>query len=173
MFDSFRWSMTILSVCGVHFMERHCTTSDVKRTRYNLYLWHAPWHHTAVCMRACVCLWTRTCLSIFPQFPLGQIRLVGAHVEELISHEDSKSAGQSSISIQILNMSPTYLHIDSRHEKVSTQGAITKLAWPDLVSVILFVKGLKLLLYRHMYRYESTSKTRDKNKNNFSFSCSK
>ncbi|KAK3573997.1 hypothetical protein QTP86_034367, partial [Hemibagrus guttatus] len=55
------------------------------------------------------------------KFPLGQIRLAGAHVEELNSDEDSKS-GQSSqfaISIQTLNQSPTYLHIDSPHEKVA------------------------------------------------------
>ncbi|XP_027006068.2 pleckstrin homology domain-containing family H member 2 [Tachysurus fulvidraco] len=55
------------------------------------------------------------------KFPLGQIRLAGAHVEELNSDEDSKSGqfSQSTISIQIVNQSPTYLHIDSPHEKAA------------------------------------------------------
>ncbi|KAB5581919.1 hypothetical protein PHYPO_G00181110 [Pangasianodon hypophthalmus] len=55
------------------------------------------------------------------KFPLGQIRLAGAHVEELNSDEDSKSgqSAQSNISIQTLNLSPTYLHVDSPHEKAA------------------------------------------------------
>ncbi|TSK42142.1 Pleckstrin homology domain-containing family H member 2 [Bagarius yarrelli] len=55
------------------------------------------------------------------KFPLGQIRLAGAHVEEKNSDEDSKSghSSQSTISIQTLNQDPTYLHIDSHHEKAA------------------------------------------------------
>lgn len=67
-----------------------------------------------------VCLCAYTCHAFFLQFPLGQIRLAGACVEELNSDEDSKN-GQSfqyAISIQTLNQSPTYLHVDSPHEKV-------------------------------------------------------
>ncbi|KAM9476627.1 pleckstrin homology domain-containing family H member 2 isoform 1-T1 [Clarias gariepinus] len=55
------------------------------------------------------------------KFPLGQIRLAGGHVEELNSDENSKSGqpAQSTISIQILNQSPTHLLIDSQHEKAA------------------------------------------------------
>ncbi|XP_058238898.1 pleckstrin homology domain-containing family H member 2 isoform X1 [Hemibagrus wyckioides] len=55
------------------------------------------------------------------KFPLGQIRLAGACVEELNSDDNSKN-GQSfqcAISIQTLNQSPTYLHVDSPHEKAA------------------------------------------------------
>uniref|UniRef100_A0A8B9RMW3 Pleckstrin homology domain containing, family H (with MyTH4 domain) member 2 n=1 Tax=Astyanax mexicanus TaxID=7994 RepID=A0A8B9RMW3_ASTMX len=62
------------------------------------------------------------------KFPLGQIRLWEASVEEVErscdSEEDSKrgqigSPARSSISIQSLNQAPTYLIIDSQHEKVT------------------------------------------------------
>ncbi|XP_017319141.1 pleckstrin homology domain-containing family H member 2 [Ictalurus punctatus] len=55
------------------------------------------------------------------KFPLGQIRLAEAHVEEWNSDEDNKSgqSTQSTISIQTLNQSPNYLHIDSPHEKAA------------------------------------------------------
>lgn len=55
------------------------------------------------------------------KFPLGQIRLAEAHVEESYTDEDNKGgqSAQSTISIQTLNQSPTYLHIDSPHEKAA------------------------------------------------------
>uniref|UniRef100_W5KAF4 Pleckstrin homology, MyTH4 and FERM domain containing H2 n=1 Tax=Astyanax mexicanus TaxID=7994 RepID=W5KAF4_ASTMX len=62
------------------------------------------------------------------KFPLGQIRLWEASVEEVErscdSEEDSKrgqigSPARSSISIQSLNQAPTYLIIDSQHEKAA------------------------------------------------------
>ncbi|KAI4888648.1 hypothetical protein NFI96_027080 [Prochilodus magdalenae] len=59
------------------------------------------------------------------KFPLGQIRLWEARVEEAEqscdSDENSKSgpSARPTISIQPLNQAPTYLHIDSQHEKAA------------------------------------------------------
>uniref|UniRef100_A0A4W4FD80 Pleckstrin homology domain containing, family H (with MyTH4 domain) member 2 n=1 Tax=Electrophorus electricus TaxID=8005 RepID=A0A4W4FD80_ELEEL len=59
------------------------------------------------------------------KFPLGQIRLWEARVEEVARScdpdEDSKSgqSAVSTISIQALNQVPTYLLADSQHEKVA------------------------------------------------------
>ncbi|KAF7710663.1 pleckstrin homology domain-containing family H member 2 [Silurus meridionalis] len=55
------------------------------------------------------------------KFPLGQIRLAGAHIKEVNSDEDSKSgqSAQFTISIQTQNQSPTYLHVDFSHEKAA------------------------------------------------------
>ncbi len=56
----------------------------------------------------------------FPtQFPLGQIKLWEARVEEVHKSCDvAEVSAQYTLSIQSVNQDPTYLLIDSPHEKV-------------------------------------------------------
>lgn len=75
--------------------------------------------------RACVCI----CLCVCFQFPLGQIKLWEARVEEVDrsrdSDDDLKSCGRGlqmapfTVAIHPQEQGPTYLLIESRHEKVS------------------------------------------------------
>ncbi len=65
---------------------------------------------TSVCVNALM-------LSFTTQFPLGQIKLWEACVEEVHKSCDVVPA-QYTLSIQSVNQDPTYLLIDSPHEKV-------------------------------------------------------
>ena len=68
-------------------------------------------------------------LCVRPQFPLGQIKLWEARVEEVDrsrdSDEDLKSCGRGlqptpyTIAVHPQEQGPTYLLIESRHEKVT------------------------------------------------------
>ncbi|KAL7890262.1 hypothetical protein AOLI_G00025200 [Acnodon oligacanthus] len=78
------------------------------------------------------------------KFPLGQIRLWEARVEEVEqscdSDEDSKKeqtgpSTHSAISIQPLNQAPTYLLIDSQHEKAAWRYHLSVAAGANLGTV--------------------------------------
>lgn len=103
--------MDTQSMCGVHCLGRRCTTSEVKRIRSSVFLNRSSYPELYLCVNALISYFSS-------QFPLGQIKLCDARVEEVDKPCDSDKVSQYTLSIQPVSQSLTYLLIDSPHEKV-------------------------------------------------------